>query len=352
MGIGGQNATVVNRKKKEEEERVAKQEQETEKKVVDLSKLTEEQLEKRRREHLAAGPVVTPRPEVLRGPAGAPSGIEVNGRTFLGLTPEDVIDVQEQEQLLPGAPGIAPRGVTQEAFAQQVGAAEGLLRERGVLGARAPLRAETDLDLVGAGEEALSPTIGVLKELVRTAELFKGEPELTAPLIDDPQTILEISKRQAQLEVIQQGTTAAEKIGALVEAIPIIGSLAQKHASGMIQDPRSNVDTIVADIGQIRETASTMSEKAAAGKLGDPVEVLNVLDDMDTQVARLEQRIKLLSTQSAQLRADADALNKIETQIFRAKLRLFEAKQSVAVGAVKEPTPEQIMLDLMENRNI
>lgn len=153
-----------------------------------------------------------------------------------------------------------------------------------------------------------------------------------------------------QKEVLKQGTSASEKLGATVEAIPIIGSLANKYASGMIENPRANVDTMVRDIDKMGQIATNMREKAVNGKMGDPQVAFDTLQDLEVQISKAEQRIKLLSLQSGQLRADADALNKIETSILDAKQRAFDAKQAAALGIVGQPTDSNIHLTLQDIR--
>jgi len=165
-------------------------------------------------------------------------------------------------------------------------------------------------------------------------------------LIQDPQTMREIAQQQIQKKEIKKGTSLSEKLGALVEAIPIAGKgLAYL---GVIEDPESNVNTIVGELAEIEGQAANMREKAATGKMGDPRVAFEQIEDFEDEVIRLEQRIKILAIQSSELRADADTLNLIESKVLDTKRRLFDAKQGAAMGITAPASDSNVFLSLKE----
>jgi len=201
------------------------------------------------------------------------------------------------------------------------------------------------LSAAGQGIPALTQIQGIPV----TKEDFgvKDDIELQT-LLQNPQTAREVALQQIQQDVIDKGTTSSEKFGSIVEGIPIVGSLAAKFAGRMIEDPAGNVQTLVTEIQSERERASVLAEKAATGKLGDPQVAFQQIEDIEDNMFRIEQRIKLLSLESAVLRANADELNRIEEVILRSKERVFIAKQAAAAGMVAPATDSNIFLTLKD----
>jgi len=238
------------------------------------------------------------------------------------------------------------------AEAKQVFQEKGILEEQ----ARRPERTELDIEREGVAKTpvfgaSISALQGGMVEMAKKGQLgiFEaGEGTEIEPLIQDPETAREVALQEIQQDVINKGTSISEKFGALIEAIPIAGGLISKYAGGLVEAPASNVNTIVSEIKSITTQASNMREKAATGKLGDPYVAIEQLEIYEEDVARLEQRIKLLSLQSASLIADADSLNKIESEILDSKRRIFDAKQAAAAGAIAPATDSNIFLTLRE----
>ncbi len=164
-------------------------------------------------------------------------------------------------------------------------------------------------------------------------------------LIQDPETARELALQAIQQQVIDDMTTGSEKVGSLIEALPI-GGLVTKVAGELIESPRDNVDTIVREITTIGTTATNTREKVLTGKAGDPFKVIESLDTMEQRTFELEQRIKILSLESAELTADADALNVIEAQILDTKIRIFDAKGSASLAILEPATDSNVFLTL------
>jgi len=233
-----------------------------------------------------------------------------------------------------------------------------VLDEKRFFEEKVPTRTELDVPQVpGSGVPVLGAVAGALGQASQPGLTTNGVPltntdfgtkEDIQPLIQNPETARELALQAIQKKVIKQGTTASEKFGARIEAIPVVGTLASKYASGLIEDPKGNVDTLVKEIQSERERASVLAEKAATGKLGNPIEAYDLIEDIEENIIRAEQRIKLLSLESAQLRSSADELNRIEEVILRSKERVFIAKQAAAAGMVAPSTDSNIYLTLKD----
>ncbi|MHA1302805.1 MAG: hypothetical protein ACTSQE_14710 [Candidatus Heimdallarchaeaceae archaeon] len=198
--------------------------------------------------------------------------------------------------------------------------------------------------ILGA-RKSLVPEQGTILNLAKDKGWIKGEVKGEGILIETPETLREQALNEIQKEVIKEGLSAGERFGSLVEGIPVIGSLASKYATGLIEDPKGNIETIVSEIASERERASVLAEKVATGKIS-PYVFYEEIDVMEENIAALEQRIKLLINSSPALRVNADKVHRIEEQILRAKERIYMAKQLAAGGMVVEPTDTSIYFEL------
>ncbi len=189
--------------------------------------------------------------------------------------------------------------------------------------------------------------VGVLNNAAQKGwfpkEIFGGAEET---LIQNPETLRELAKQEIQQEVIDEGLSLGESFGALVESIPVVGKLVANYANGLIETPGGNVKTITTEVGKIGQRATNMREKALTGKMGDPYIAYDQIVKMEKDIAKMEQRIKLLALSSATLQSDADTLNLIQETILDAKQRIFDAKQSATTGIIQDPTDSSLYLDL------
>jgi len=294
---------------------------------------------------------------VFRDPrTGRVSGTEIGRRTFLGLSPSEVEALHQQEKtrlaLSEGATEISETGKVERESKQ-------FLEEKGFFDETRPEKTELDLPApVGTGKiPIVGPGMSVFSQVgwsnfVKSAlgkiGIGTTTPEQVQAIIQDPETLREFAIREIQDEVISEGTTAREKFGAFIEAVPIVGNLVSRFADGLIEDPKGNVDTIVSEIQSVGTRATNMREKALTGKMGDPYNAYVQLADMEMDLSKMEQRIKLLSLESAKLRANGDAINLIEEKILDAKQRVFDAKQSAASGIVNQASDSSIFATLQE----
>jgi len=234
--------------------------------------------------------------------------------------------------------------------------AKTFLEERGFFEEKPPVRTELDIQKEGGvlGKLEEIPVVGrtpriMGENLIKTGMILYGhEPSIEEEaLIQDPESFRELAKRKIQEDTIAEGLSAGERFGAMIESIPIVGSLIGKYASGLIEDPKGNVNTIITQIASERERASVLAEKLATGKIS-PYVGFDELQNMENNVIRLEQRIKLLIQSSAQLQVDADSVNLIEEQILRAKERIYMGKLAASQGMTIEPTDASWFFSLQE----
>ena len=222
-----------------------------------------------------------------------------------------------------------------------------------------PERVELDIEregieripVIGPGIKALGSFAGknsILGIAVKKEMFGLKKNEEFQTLIQNPESARELALQKIQEDVINELTTGSEKFGAVIESIPVVGGSVAKYAGALIESPRENVDTLVSEINKIGQIATNTREKVLTGKAGDPFNVFVRLEEYEEDMARMEQRIKILSIESAELTADADALNNIESAILDAKLRIFDAKESAAAGIIAPASDANVFLTLKE----
>ncbi len=277
----------------------------------------------REKERVAGGEFIDPK-------TGLPSGVELpGGRTFLGLSPDEVAEIQRRKGLTPGAgEGMLPfseqakqRAMGEEATAREPGRVELDIERKGI--AKAPI--------VGPGAMAMGTL--VLKEGINRMdegpekEAYKKTSLFEEPLIQNPETIRQEYLQEIQKQVIKEGITEGEKFGVLIEAIPLIGGLVAKYVGALIETPGGNAAIVMGNILNEKERALNTAEMVRSGRL--PVDTALIrLDGIEDNIVRLEQRIKLLALASSTLIAEGDTLNRWETEILRTRERIEDARTS------------------------
>lgn len=336
--------------------------------VTDLEakRIREQQQERDRKREQRENPpeVFKPSENKPRGGSGeltvdkseAGTGVALpNGQQLFFRDPTEAnvfINRQAQKAQLPG--GAVSQGAVTEEQQRVAGELEAV---QPFVEARRPTLEEGQIDIAEptgiGGTLSKAPAVGfvfpvvqeILANLGRTQEFLTTNKEDIDTPIQDPQTAREVALREIQQREIAKGITAGEAFGALVESIPVVGSLAGSYATGLIEDPKGNVNTLVTEIASERERASVIAEKIGSRVIPQQ-DGIDMINEIEENIARAEGRIKLLAQGSAALRADADSLNKIEEQILRSKERVFIAKQ-IAVAAVAKPlTDSELLLAL------
>jgi hypothetical protein len=212
------------------------------------------------------------------------------------------------------------------------------------------------------GEELpiLGPATGAIQSVLGNA-LRKGWlPILETRKGEEPFPITEETLREASLaeirkESLKEGISLRESFGSLVEAIPVVGTLASKYAGGLIETPSSNAEDVIAEINRIKEAASTGQEKVR-NNLEDPEYGLDRARNMEEDIAKLEGRLKALINTSARLRTSSDQINLIQEQILEAREKVSRYRNAATFGLTAQltgtgrvvPTDEQLFFALKD----
>jgi len=250
---------------------------------------------------------------------------------------------QTDAEAAPRASKVA-EGVPEEL--EEAGAFEEVTPQRTELSPENPMGFIGKIPVVGPMSRAMTSIV-----LAQQNE-FSGKFE--GPI--DEQSAREIVLRKIRDDSLNEGLTAAESFGTLIESIPIVGALASKWASGLIETPSGNANNVIGEINKVKEAASTGQEKVRNG-LEDPVYGLERSRQMEEQVSHLEGRIKALINSSPILIANSDQVNTIEEQILEAKEKIARYKQASSFGYTAEltgtgrviPTDEQMFYELQGN---
>lgn len=299
-------------------------------------------------------PPVTPAPTLdTKPPVVLPDVVEVgetvnapkqtatlpDGRTFFGLSPDEIALLAQQEQGRALPEGTAPAGTAAQAAAIEQE------RQR-LIAEETPVRRE--LDPTSGFLEGL-PIVGGIIGLGRT---LIGEPMKKALGIESKQGLElrpEVMRTAALTEIerqeIERGLTFNEKFGAFVEAIPVVGSLASQYAGGLIETPSENAKQVKTNILKERRRITNIETNVKLGYL--PVSVAREqIRDINENVQRLESRIRLLVNHSPELKFNSDYVNTVETEILATREKAFQAQQNILTGATQDPTEIQILQQL------
>ena len=212
----------------------------------------------------------------------------------------------------------------------------------------------------GGGIPILGPSVSAIQGAIGSIvqdTIFAGEAVVTGeqafPIPMTPETVREAALREIKQKSFDEGISLSEGIGSVIESIPVVGSLANKYASGLTQTPSANTQTVLAEINRIKEAASTGQEKVRNG-LEDPDFGLDRARSMEEDVSKLEGRIKLLINTSAQLRANTDNVNLIQEQILEAREKISRYRTASEFGLTAQltgtgriiPTDEALFFEL------
>lgn len=342
--------------------------------ILDFKPDKETDLQKQRRECIDAGgkwdgsQCIFPPKET--GTNTPKESVETDRGTFLGLNKTD-IDILRQQKLKEQqrAGTTIPTPQTPQGQVNPLGTAaalaqppEGLpaLQESGILEQATPEFEEigltatgtkgvldpSDIPLIGEAASVLNSVFaqGARKGLF--GKNLKEQADSQAAQIFGDEALFNEAKKEVNKKVLAEGVSAAETFGAVVEAIPIVGGLASKYAD-KISTPSRTVRDLRTNINSLREAAEFQATQARTGNVPPEVAIGTILE-MQGKVDELEAKIRILTQVSAQLRANPEEINLIETEIFRTKQKLFIAAQSAGAALVTEPNPNSVFLTLNE----
>lgn len=196
----------------------------------------------------------------------------------------------------------------------------------------------------------LKATTGIVAGLGKKVGLegpnaLQGEDIFNAEV----ENIRDKALQKIQVDSFNEGLSANEHFGAIVESIPILGPLARTWIGASIEDPSSNVETIISEINQQRERSINLIEKTRQGFISAD-ESMQTLQGIQDNIARMEGRLQLLINSSAFLRANSDRVNKLETEILRAKQVVEFSRNAVGIEMTRQvsgagqPVPTDIQL--------
>jgi len=305
------------------------------------SPLSDEQLIELERKETLGKPEVEAFTDVK---TGQPSGIMKDGNIFLGGSASEIRAALEREAVKTQLPAGIERAGTAQAQAEQEEIVEAE-RQR-LITEETPQRRELD-PTVGFGER-----IPILGGLMSFSRKILGEPLKKALGIKSiqgleltPEIMRTVALTEIEKQEIERGLTANEKFGAFVEAIPLVGSLAQKWAGGLIETPSENAREVKSNILKERRRITNIETNVKLGYL--PVSVAQEqITDIENNIQRLESRIKLLINNSPELRFNSDYVNTVETEILATREKAFQAKQNILTGATQDPTEIQLLQQL------
>lgn len=189
------------------------------------------------------------------------------------------------------------------------------------------------LEMVSRTTPLLSPK-GFYDKYIKGEEI--NEEEITG-LSPENQRTAALTK--AEERIIKKGLDLNEKLGAVVEAIPFGG-----WAAGALNivTPSERVKDIESNLEEVEQFASDVASNAGQGLI-TPNKAIDLIEEYEIKLQEMEAKIKLNAVYSAELRANPEQLNKIETKIARIRQTFYEAKFEAATGGVKqEPNEYQI----------
>jgi predicted GIY-YIG superfamily endonuclease len=126
---------------------------------------------------------------------------------------------------------------------------------------------------------------------------------------------------------IERGLSASEKFGALIEGIPVVGSLAGKYAGGLIETPSENAAQVKSNLLKEKRRMGSIETSV---RLGVPPTTANeIIQDIENNVQRLESRLRLLINNSPELKFNSDLVNTYETEILSIREKAFQTKLNI-----------------------
>tara|TARA_Y100000310_G_scaffold56751_1_gene52076 strand:- start:332 stop:1423 length:1092 start_codon:yes stop_codon:yes gene_type:complete len=195
---------------------------------------------------------------------------------------------------------------------------------------------------------ALAQELGYFPNLI--PKKITGEEAFSVPLT--PETLREVALREISIQSFDEGISRAERFGTFVEGIPLVGNRARAWAGGLIEQPSDNAQTVLNEINDIKEAASTGQEKVRKG-LEDPEYGLSRARDMEEDIAKLKGRLKLLIETSPVLKANADQVNGMQEDVLEAEEKVSRYRKAASFGFSASltgtrviATDEQIFLEL------
>ena len=298
--------------------------------------------EKRLRDQASKSEKTSPKKDTQEGvfkqeTTGRPSGVSIGGRTFLGLSPEEVAKVQQQQGVqagVGGQGGLLPFGDPAQNLLEEQKQQE-FLRGRKIPleafeGTEAPREGTPEIvnallkspfGQASISREALSQVdLKQLKEMTdRMIESGLTPEEVTnEPFL---QSLLKLELNDIDLKVLESGEVQVKAFTQFIEGIPGIGSFARKYTGEMIPTASRRSDNILAEITDI-ESSTTKWREATSRNPQQIPRVKRMTQEALDRLLWLESVNKLLIIQSPILQANPEEVNTIISKIDSVKVNL------------------------------
>jgi len=199
------------------------------------------------------------------------------------------------------------------------------------------------------------PIIGPLgtfmKRLVnKNRENYKAYfPELGEGMEDFTDGLNEQQLMEIGLLGIENAPTrelsASENTGQFIEALSL-GDLSNFVA----EKPAENVRTIIKSL-RVLKTRSTDAEMKVKRGTWSQTKANAEIDLIDEELNQALYDLKLLIQNSPEYKFNSDGVNYIESKIYEAQSRNFDAKLAILEGKTSDPTEIQVLMDLQQAIN-
>ena len=318
-----------------------------------------------REEELFGGVGVEPEPpkptKIIYSEEGKATGVEQpSGRTLLGIQPRDVAAITKTGGGVTGAgaiPGVTGGVIGATEFAaqeQEQRRLAGIATEQErLIAEETPVRRELSPELSGIEKvPVLGGTFGAIKDVLQNVvlktvpggkfkEAFKDNLDVASP-----EQLRSLALTEIERQEIEKGLTASEQFGALIEGIPIVGSLATKYAGGLIETPSENAAQVKKSILKEKRRIANIETNVKLGYTDIPTASAQ-LDDIENSVQRFESRLKMLINNSPELKFNSDLVNTYEVEILLTREKILQGRQNVLTGITNDPSEITILQRLL-----
>ena len=145
-----------------------------------------------------------------------------------------------------------------------------------------------------------------------------------------PEELRNIALTQIERNVFEEGVTASEKFGMLIEGLPILGGLIGKYVGGLIETPRGNIEELRREIKKEKTKLTKYEAWSTQGIINKNVAIQRS-EDMELESQRIESRIKLLINYSPTLQYNTDEISTIQTEILSYRELLQAVKLRITI---------------------
>ena len=145
--------------------------------------------------------------------------------------------------------------------------------------------------------------------------------------------------------------TRSEKFGEFAEALAIGDLVKFVPGLGAAERPSDNVQTILREI-RVWKTIATDAESQVIRGTWTQTFAIDQVTEAENNIQRIQSRIRLLIQSSPELKFNSDGVNFIETKIFEAETRIFNAKLAINAGVSADPNDIQILIELQRSIDV